>query len=202
MERRASPGAEPLPRAFYDRATAEVAIDLLGRRLVCIDGDIVRSGTIVETEAYVGPHDLACHAARGRTQRTDVMFGPPGHAYVYLIYGMYHCFNAVTEAEGYPAAVLVRAIELDQPLGASADGPGKLCRALGIDRSHNREPLDGERVFIEAGLRPVTEPRPAGHVSTGPRINVDYAGDWAAAPLRFWLGDDRVRRSRLRPRTA
>lgn len=185
--------AEPLPPAFYARATAVVAIDLLGRRLVSVREGVLRAGRIVETEAYIGPHDLACHAARGRTRRTEVMYGPPGVAYVYLIYGMYHCFNAVTEGEGYPAAVLVRAVDAEAPVSERTDGPGKLCRALGIDRACNGEALAGERIFITVGDRPLDVEQPREAVATGPRIGVAYAAEWAAAPLRFWLGPDRAR---------
>src|SRR5581483_5179153 len=101
----------PLPRSFYDRDTTLVAKDLLGKLLVRKIGRKTLVGKIVETEAYLGPHDLAAHSARGRTKRTEVMFGPPGHAYVYLIYGMYCCMNVVTEREGHASAVLIRALE-------------------------------------------------------------------------------------------
>lgn len=187
-----TPDGRVLPRAFYARPTAEVAIDLLGRRLACAHGNDVRSGVIVETEAYVGPHDLACHAARGRTARTEVMFGRPGHAYVYLIYGMHNCVNAVTEREGHPAAVLIRAVEPDPGVSSRTDGPGRLCKTLGIDRTHNQADLTRRaRLFITTGGRPLSAERPAGEVATGPRIGVSSAGEWAAAPLRFWLAGNR-----------
>lgn len=170
-----------LPRSFYDRDTTEVARDLLGR--VLVHGP--RRGRIVETEAYVGEHDLACHASKGRTPRTAVMFGPPGFAYVYLVYGMHHCFNVVTEAEGHASAVLVRALAPldDAPLAAA--GPGRLCRALGIDRS-----LDGHDLLTAPLV--VTSGAPVGRraIARGPRIGVDYAGAWALRPLRFWVRDD------------
>ena len=123
-----------LPRAFYDRDTIEVAQDLLGKLLVRVAEDGERVGRIVEVEAYLGPHDLAAHSARGLTPRTRVMFGPPGHAYVYLIYGMYHCMNVVTQAEGVASAVLLRALEPVRNLHGRTQGPGLLCRALGIDK--------------------------------------------------------------------
>jgi DNA-3-methyladenine glycosylase len=135
----------------------------------------------VETEAYVGPDDLASHASRGRTARTEIMFGPPGRAYVYLVYGMHHCLNLVTEQEGYPAAVLVRALEPIGELPGPTSGPGRLCRALGIDRS-----LNGVDVTGPGPLRVVAGPPPdPGAVVATRRIGVDYAGDWAGRPWRF-----------------
>lgn len=175
---------ERLPRAFFDRDTAQVARELLGCRfcLRLADGTLV-STRIVETEGYLGPHDLACHTARGRTPRTEVMFGPPGHAYVYLVYGMHHCLNFVTEPEGHGSAVLVRGLE---PLaGLVSDvrlnGPARLTKALGIGKPENGADLvDGERMWVLPPDRPVTA------LSAGPRVGVDYAGEWAQAPLRFW----------------
>jgi len=183
-----------LPRAFYRRKTEVVAKDLLGRVLVHIDGDVRRSGTIVETEAYVGAHDLACHAAKGRTARTDVMFGDAGHAYVYLIYGMYDCFNVVTEPEGYAAAVLVRGVAPIEGCEGATDGPGKLCRAMSLTRAHNRLDLVGDRLFIEEGTKP-----PRRRIASSARIGVEYAGEWANKPLRFFIdGDPFVSRARVR----
>lgn len=168
------------------------------------DGRLV-AARIIETEGYLGPHDLACHTARGRTPRTEVMFGPPGHAYVYLIYGMYACLNFVTEPEGHGSAALIRAVELEEAgvLGAvRLDGPGRLTRALSIDRTDNgRDLVSDAALWVEAPQRPVEA------VSEGPRVGVDYAGEWAAAPLRFWergnprvspIGDARVPRRRAR----
>jgi DNA-3-methyladenine glycosylase len=187
----------PLPREFYHRKTITVARDLLGRVLVHQDGPLRRAGVIVETEAYVGPHDLACHASKGRTQRTDVMFGPPGHAYVYLIYGMYDCFNVVTERVGFAAAVLVRAVAPLEGCDGTTDGPGKLCRAMKITRALNRFDLTDSPIVIEEGTG-VSSRR----VSKGPRIGVDYAGEWAHEPLRFWVTDDPhvSHRRKTRPR--
>ena len=191
MEARASRVGAKLPLAFYARPTTEVARDLLGRRLVCVSGGRSLSGRIVETEAYVGTHDLACHAARGRTPRTEILFGPPGRAYVYFIYGMHYCVNAVTEPEGHASAVLIRALEPDPGVDGRTDGPGRLCKALGIDRSHNGEDLTGDRLFITAGDRADGDAGPSFSIETGPRIGVGYAGDWADKPYRYWLAGSR-----------
>jgi DNA-3-methyladenine glycosylase len=170
-----------LTRAYFNRPTLTVARSLVGKYVVReIDGHIL-AGKILEVEAYVGPQDKACHASKGRTQRTEVLFGPPGVAYVYLIYGMYHCLNVVTEREEFPSAVLIRAIEID---GELIDGPGRLCRALEIDRRLNRVDLTtGESLWFED--RGVLVKR--GDVGTHPRVGVDYAGEWAKKPWRFRL---------------
>lgn len=170
--------------SFYVRPALDVARDLLGQRLV-VEGAWGRKvGRIVEVEAYIGPQDLACHASRGRTERTEVLFGPAGHAYVYLIYGMYHLFNVVTEVEGFPAAVLVRAVEPVEGFAPRTrlDGPGRLSRAMGIDRRHhNRLPLDRPPIFVSPGA-----PVPESRIERGPRIGVEYAGPWAEEPFRLW----------------
>ncbi len=170
-----------LPRRYFNRSTVAVARSLIGKYLVrVIDGRML-AGKIIEVEAYVGSEDKACHASKGRTQRTDVMFGPAGVAYVYLIYGMYHCLNVVTEREGFPSAVLIRAIEID---GKLIDGPGRLCRAMQIDRSLNRADLTvGESLWFEDRGASVKR----GHVGAHPRIGVDYAGEWAKKLWRFRL---------------
>jgi DNA-3-methyladenine glycosylase len=171
-----------LPKRFFARKTVTVAKDLLGKYLVRdVHGKMI-AGRIVETEAYIGPHDLACHASKGRTARTDVLYGRPGTAYVYLIYGMYWCFNVVTEREDYPAAVLIRAIESDD--GTLIDGPGRTCRALGIDKQLNRWDLTaGERLWMEDRGGRIRR----SHYAALPRIGVDYAEQWATKPLRFRL---------------
>src|SRR5512146_496937 len=172
-----------LTRAYFNRPTLIVARSLLGKYLVRENGRGKVAGKIIEVEAYVGPEDKACHASKGRTPRTDVLFGPAGIAYVYLIYGMYHCLNVVTEREDHPAAILIRAIELEDGL---VDGPGRLCRALEIDRSLNRFDLTiGERLWFEDRGKKLER----GSVGTFPRIGVDYAGTWAKKPWRFRLSE-------------
>ncbi|ULA64112.1 MAG: Putative 3-methyladenine DNA glycosylase [Nitrospira sp.] len=168
-----------LSRDYFNRSTVDVARSLIGKYLVrALDGREI-AGRIIEVEAYVGPQDKACHASKGRTQRTDVLFGPCGMAYVYLIYGMYHCLNVVTEREEFPAAVLIRAIEID---GQLIDGPGRLCRALQIDRSLNRLDLTTQEGlwFEDRGGRILRK-----QVAALPRIGIDYAGIWAKKPWRF-----------------
>jgi DNA-3-methyladenine glycosylase len=174
--------ARKLPRRFYDRDTTLVAQELLGKLVVRVAAGIERVGRIVETEAYLGPHDLAAHSARGFTPRTAVMFGPPGHAYVYLIYGMHHCLNVVTEEEGHASAVLIRAIEPVRGIAARTQGPGLLCRALGIDRSLNGHDLLSDDFFIAREPRP-----PVFSTVQRPRVGVDYAGAWARRRLRFYV---------------
>lgn len=173
--------AKPLPRAFYDRGTETVAVELLGKNLVhhCSEG--MRIGRIVEVEAYIGPHDAASHSSRGLTPRNRVMFGPPGHAYVYLIYGIHHCMNVVTEAEGHGAAVLLRALEPVAGIGGRTSGPGLLCRAMGIDRSLNGIDLCGDTLCV------TEENGETFSVARRPRIGVDYAGKWAGRLLRFCI---------------
>ena len=170
-----------LSKAYFSRRTVQVARSLVGKYLVrSLDGREI-AGRIIEVEAYVGPQDKACHASKGRTRRTDVMFGPGGMAYVYLIYGMYHCLNVVTDREEFPAAVLIRAIEVD---GVLIDGPGRLCRAFQIDRRLNRIDLTTQESlwFEDRGGRVLRR-----QVAALPRIGVDYAGVWATKPWRFRL---------------
>lgn len=173
----------PLPRAFYDRPTLLVARELLGKRLVHCAPQGRRAGRVVEVEAYIGPEDRANHASRGRTARTEVMFGPPGHAYVYLVYGMHCCFNVVTEREGYPAAVLVRALEPLEGIETSPSGPGRLCRALGIDRRFNGADLTAGALVLEDDGTWV----PDDQVARSPRIGVGFAAEWAERPWRLYV---------------
>jgi DNA-3-methyladenine glycosylase len=178
-----------LGRDFYARPAPAVARDLLGKVLMRVDGGVRRAARIVETEAYHGGRDLASHARFGRTPRAAIMFGPPGFAYVYLVYGLSHCFNAVTGEEGQPSAVLVRAAEPLEGCLHSTTGPGNLCRALGITRAgDDGQDLCGERLFLEeAPEAPVQRER----VVSAPRVNVAYAGRWAAKPWRFALEGNR-----------
>lgn len=172
-----------LPREFYDDHADRVAPKLLGKLLVHHMDGVDRVGRIVEVEAYLGPHDLAAHSSKGRTTRTEVMFGQPGHAYVYLIYGMHHCLNAVTGPGEHPSAVLIRALEPISGIEGATTGPGRLCRSLGVDRSLNGHDLTRGPLTI---ARP---PRrsPRFEIAAGPRIGVDYAGDWVERPLRFTI---------------
>lgn len=178
-----------LGRDYYDRDTLEVARELLGCTLVHDGPDGVASGRIVEVEVYQGEDDPACHAAAGQTERTEPLYGRPGHAYIYLIYGMYYCLNAVTRAEGLPSAVLIRALEpldgLDRMRSRRAararrrtpvadrdlaNGPGKLCDALGLTLEHNRLDLIGDTLWIEPGAPPAA-------VAWTPRVGIKVGTD-------------------------
>ena len=157
---------DKLPRSFYLRPTVQVAQDLLRKTIVFRHPEGILSADIVETEAYIGQDDPACHAAVGKTARNAVMFGPGGFGYIYFIYGMYHCFNVVTEKEGFPAAVLIRAVEpisgIDIIIRNSppsdklyTNGPGKFCRAFGLTRAHNSLDLTGDSLYIlDRGAQP------------------------------------------------
>jgi DNA-3-methyladenine glycosylase len=173
-----------LARTFYRRGAEPVASDLIGKVLVHrVDGRELRA-RIVETEAYVGPHDLACHASKGRTKRTEVMFGPPGHAYVYFIYGMYEMLNLVCAEEGDAQAVLIRAAEPLDGWDADLSGPGKLARAMRIKLTDNGADLTGDKLYVlDDGLRP--PPR----IARSKRIGVEYARHWSDQPLRFFDAD-------------
>ncbi len=171
-----------LARDFYDRDTRLVARELLGKWLVHQANGVRRVGRIVETEAYLGEHDLASHSSKGLTARTRIMFGPPGYAYVYIIYGMYYCMNVVTEPEGHASAVLLRALEPVENLEGRASGPGLLCRAMKIDRRQDGHDLGSDDLFIAA---PAAAEKFA--VVKRPRIGVDYAQHWARRRLRFYI---------------
>lgn len=208
-----------LNRDFYNRNTLTVSKELLGKYLICkvdstklnsvlsysskVKGEdqgnkkLILVGKIVETEAYKGPEDLASHASRGRTPRTEIMFGPPGYAYIYLIYGMYFCLNVVTEPEGYPAAVLIRAIELVKEgiKGGRRDikgykgkdlltnGPGKLCRYFGIDKSVNGIDICGNVLWVEDRNEIVKKE----DIVVAKRIGVDYAKHCKDRKWRFYI---------------
>lgn len=179
-----------LPPSFYERETEVVAREMLGTVLECETENGTASGIIVETEAYLGEHDLACHAAAGRTARTENLYGPPGIAYVYFIYGMYWCFNAVTRSEGSPSAVLVRALE---PLDGITlmhkrrprvthtsdltSGPGKLCAALGVTGAMNGKSLRRKPIVIREGETVADD-----DVAITTRIGITRSADW---PLRW-----------------
>jgi DNA-3-methyladenine glycosylase len=183
----------PLPRSFYEGSVLDVSRALIGTLLVHRLPEGTLAGRIVECEAYRGPEDLAAHSSGGRrTRRTEVMFGPPGHAYMFLLYGMHWAFNVVVGPEGHPHAILVRALEpvlgteqmaarrgVDAGSVRLTNGPGKLCAALGLDAAAYGLDLTGPTLFLAAG-----EARAP--IGRSPRINVDYAGAWAKKPWRFY----------------
>lgn len=202
-----------LPQAFFDRDTVEAARDLVGKYLVRRYGGVTLCARITETEAYVGRTDKACHAYGGRiTERTKTLYAPPGTAYVYLIYGMHCCLNFVTEGEGVAAAILVRGLDPRHNLDIIAEnrfhckcgdmspyqkknflnGPGKVCAGMNIDRALNGLPYGSQALFVcgapeEAGLPPCPEDSGPPDVKTGKRIGIDYAGEAADFPWRFYL---------------
>jgi DNA-3-methyladenine glycosylase len=160
----------------------QVARKLLGNFLVHDSEGIRRVGRIVEVEAYLGIHDLAAHSSKGLTRRTQVMFGPPGHAYVYFIYGMHYCMNVVTQPEGHASAVLLRAIEPVENVEGRTQGPGLLCKAMGVDKRLNGHDLLSDDFFISSGPAPAMFT-----IVKRPRIGVDYARHWARRLLRFYI---------------
>jgi DNA-3-methyladenine glycosylase len=182
---------KPLSRSFYNRSTLTVARELIGARLVRILDGVKLVGSITETEAYISGKDLACHAKAGLTPRTAVMFGEPGHAYVYFTYGNHWMLNVVTEREGFPAAALIRAIQplegvdvmLEKRNGRDTFGPGKLCQAMGITKSENGVDLTKKTggLWIEAGLKV-----PNSLVTKGPRVGLNNTPEpWLSKPWRF-----------------
>jgi DNA-3-methyladenine glycosylase len=173
------PSGKILDASFFDRETVAVARDLLGKVVVReVDGRSLW-GRLVEVEAYLGPDDLAAHSAGGRrSPRNEVMYGAPGHAYVYFTYGMHHCLNFVTQPTGIPQAVLVRALEPGPGVGRCG-GPGLVCRALDIDRGLNGVPLTPPDLYV------VDDRAPKRRVVTTPRIGIFNSGDWQVRPLRF-----------------
>lgn len=171
--------------SFFNRDTKTIAQDLLGKFLVRRVGKNSLAGMIVETEAYVGPHDQASHASKGKTERTKVMFESAGTWYVYMIYGMYYCLNIVTEGKDYPAAVLIRALELPDRTGS---GPGKLCRALAVDKKLNCTSAVSKNAKLYIEDRGIKIPK--SKIVKTKRIGVDYAGKWKDKPLRFYIKDN------------
>ena len=171
-----------LGRAFYNRDTMIVARELLGKYLVHVSRGIERIGSIVEDETYLGPHDLAAHSAKGLTPRTKVMFGPPGYAYVYMIYGMYYCMNVVTEREGHASAVLLRAIEPVKSVTGRTQGPGLLCKSMEIDTRLNAHDLLSNDFYIADRLN-----NEQLVIVNRPRVGVAYAKHWQRRHLRFYI---------------
>jgi DNA-3-methyladenine glycosylase len=184
-----------LERQFFNRSTLQVARELLGARLVRLEGGKRTAGIIVETEAYIGEEDLGCHASAGYTPRTQVMYGPPGHAYVYFTYGVHWMLNFVTEAEGYPAAVLIRAIiptegiariasrRMGRPVEQWTNGPGKICQAFSINRLQNGADLCAPEaeLFVEYGVT-ISD----SSVTNSPRVGLNSVPEpWKSVPWRF-----------------
>jgi DNA-3-methyladenine glycosylase len=188
-----------LPRKFFERPTLEIAQDLLGKYLVRFYRGKKLIGQIVETEAYIGEDDLACHASRGRTSRTEVMYGPAGHAYVYLVYGIYDMFNIVTEKKGFPAAVLIRGLRPIENLKL-INGPGKLCQWMRIDKSLNNEDLtkskrlwlvclssSSELSILRSCSEATAEDGRKTSIKKSPRVGIPYAKHCRDYPWRFTL---------------
>ncbi len=181
-----------LSKKFFDHPTLKIARELLGKFLVRRIGRKKIVGMITEVEAYVGPRDMASHASRGKTKRTEVMFGKPGHWYVYMIYGMHYCLNIVTGQESYPAAVLIRSVAVPskhsnilQNVGMFAvGGPGRVCRFFKIDKHFNGKPADRKTGLWIEDRGVITNPR---RIKRGKRIGVDYAGQWKNKLWRFYL---------------
>lgn len=172
---------QKLPRAFYTRDTVTVAKELLGKYL--IHNEYI--GKIVEVEAYVGQHDLAAHSSKGITTRTKVLYGPAGHAYIYLIYGMYYCTNVVTETQGIGSGVLLRALEPIQNIMERTQGPGLLSKAMRIDKQLNAHDLTSDHFYIAQ-----SEYQEQFTIVARPRIGVHYAKEWANKLLRFYIKDN------------
>lgn len=174
-----------LNKNFYKINTLKVAQNLLGCFLVRKINRKLIKAIITETEAYMGEDDLASHASKGRTSRTELMFGEPGHAYIYMIYGMYHCLNIITEKKDFPAAVLIRSVKIDGIDYKKTNGPGKLCKFLKIDRKMNGLDISrGEKLWIEKGIK-VRQSK----IQKGRRIGIDYAKHCKEYLWRFTLID-------------
>lgn len=170
-----------LKKCFYQRDTLKIARDLLGCFFVCRRGKKIIKGIIVETEAYIGEKDLACHASRGRTPRTEIMYGEAGRAYIYFIYGMYFCFNIVTEKKDFPAAVLIRAIKIENIDFKKTNGPGKLCKFLKINQKLNGLDITKkDKIWIEKKTKNFK-------IYKSKRIGIDYAGHCKHYLWRFYV---------------
>lgn len=199
--------AQRLPRAFFARSTLQVARELIGARLVRLEGENILAGVITEVEAYIGEEDLGCHARAGWTPRTQVMYGPPGHVYMFFSYGMHWMLNFVTEPEGCPAAVLIRGIfpcrgirviaarRTPQPRSSWANGPGKVCRSFNLDRAANGADLCSPQasLYVEQGI-PIPDASddcPWG-VTNRPRVGLNKVPEpWKSIPWRFYVQDIR-----------
>ena len=179
------PTMKKLPRSFYKRDTVTVAKQLLGKYLVHHANGQEQIGRIVEVEAYLGAHDLASHSSKGMTDRTKIMFGPAGYAYVYLVYGMYYCMNVVTEKEGQGSAVLIRAIEPIKNIVLRTQGPGLLCRAMHIDKRLNGHDLLSDNFYVAEENKSTRL-----MIVKKRRIGVDYAAHWAKRLLRFYISNN------------
>ena len=193
----------PLGREFFSRPALQVAQELLDTKLVRLEGKERIAGLIIETEAYRGEEDLGCHCRAGRTPRTQVMYGPPGHAYVYFTYGLHWMLNFVVEKEDFPAAILIRALypikghkiialrRGAQPSKHWTDGPGKLCQALNIDKKFNGVDLcaSSAKLFVEPGIK-----IPESNVTTSPRVGLNTVPEpWKSIPWRFSVEGERIR---------
>lgn len=175
-----------LDKKFFRQPTLSVARQLLGKYLIVKRKGKFQIGQITETEAYVGPHDKASHASRGKTQRNKTMWDSPGKLYVYLIYGIYHCLNIVTEKKGFPAAVLIRGLKPVFEIGSKTDGPGKLCRELGISQKDTGIDItESRQIYIKDISLPAHWRGEKSQIKAAPRIGVDYAGEWAYKKWRF-----------------
>lgn len=190
--------AKKLTQSFFEQPTLKVAGGLLGKFLVVQKNGKRVVGKIVETEAYIGENDLACHASKGRTNRSEILYRKAGTVYVYLVYGMYYCLNIVTERENFPSAVLLRAIEPEEGMDLMenrrktnvlrnlASGPGKLCMAFGIGKELNGKTVFGKDIWIENR----GEDEPSKNIVSAPRVGVDYAKHCKNLPWRFYIKDN------------
>ena len=190
--------ARKLTKSFFEQPTLKVAENLLDKFLVVQREGKRVAGKIVETEAYIGEDDLACHASKGRTNRSEILYRKAGTVYVYLVYGMYYCLNIVTERENFPSAVLIRAIEPIEGIDLMkkrrntnisrnlASGPGKLCMAFGINKKLNGENVFGKDIWIEDR----GEDESPKNIISAPRVGVDYAKHCKNLPWRFYIKDN------------